>query len=477
MSADSACHTTGLDTAGEDSDGRPWADDPRADAKDALLRYAVENREGAAIINATRAMLDADADAGDANHRLALRFYDENAEWFKTARLDGLEWVWPRTPAFTRPANKHSPKPGEGTGGSDDTERTCEESSRSPRENAREYLAGRSAVGTDGERGKLLDALATYRETTEGRYTRLDRIRGDGAETLLLPYMTRFNAPSRVGEARERLEGAFGRASEDYGRGVVLTVTTDPSRYDSVADAADGLLADVGRLKSWLATDGRLGERPPSVVVPEWTNRGVPHAHVVLFGVSWAVSHAALRAYWSGSRDRGKIVWFDRIASRSVGGRWRWGDGEGPTDAGGRSPRRYLSKGLDALDGLASSPPEDVRAAARALRSGSADGSSPTRPEGGEGGPEGDADAAADGREWWRLACYWAVDMRLFTCSPSLKTDRDGSTDTDLPHVPCYEYVGTARLGEFPGYVRERAVVLTRDGRGRGSGSASGGGR
>ena len=117
----------------------PWADDPRAAAKDALLKYAVEHPEGAPVIVAARSVLDVET-AGDAGHRLALRFYREHDDLFKIARRDGLLWVEPRNPAFTRPAAKHSPKHGEGDGTTDDTFPVCSETGKtgpsSPREDA-----------------------------------------------------------------------------------------------------------------------------------------------------------------------------------------------------------------------------------------------------------------------------------------------------------------------------------------------------
>jgi len=374
---------------------------------------------------------------------------------FKTARRDGLVWVYPEGSAFTCSANKHGPKHAEGDGGTGDT----------PKRNARNALGRRRTVETDGSRAYLLDALATYRETTEDRFHRLDRVRGNGPEHLLVPYSTRFNSGRRVGEARERFDTALGRAAREFDRAVCVTLTTDPARFGSLLDATESLMADVSRLKSWLATDGRLGARPPSVVVPEFTDSGLPHAHVVLFGVSWVVPHEELAAYWSGSRDRGRVVWFDRLVSR--GGRWRW-SGDGPEDAEGRTPREYLGKTLDALGSLARERPEAVREAAEALRQNARE-SVENADEPGErhrtphARGSGDGEALDRGREWWKLACYWATDTRLFTCSPCLKSPDDGE---ELPHVPRYEYVGTARLGEFPGHVRERAVVVHRSGRG-----------
>lgn len=57
----------------------------------------------------------------------------------------------------------------------------------------------------------------------------------------------------------------------------MVTLTTDPARFDSLADAAASLMADVNRLRSWLATPARLGHRPsclavwvPDADVPAW---------------------------------------------------------------------------------------------------------------------------------------------------------------------------------------------------------------
>ena len=144
-------------------------------------------------------MLAPDADAGDANHRLALRFYREHGDLFKIARRYGLLWVEPRNPAFTCPAAKHSPKHGEGDGATDDTEPVSEQTGEtgiagpsSPREDARDALGGRRVVDRDAERGMLLDALATYWESTGDMFHRLKRVRRSGPETLLAPYTTRL---------------------------------------------------------------------------------------------------------------------------------------------------------------------------------------------------------------------------------------------------------------------------------------------
>ena len=70
----------------------------------------------------------------------------------------------------------------------------------------------------------------------------------------------------------------------------------------------------------------------------------------------------------------------------------------------------------------------------------------------------------------WKIAICWTLERRLFTGSPSLTNDApDGDDDgCDVPHVARYRFVGVAGYDDLPGYIRDRAVFLTRrDGRGR----------
>ncbi|QLG62645.1 hypothetical protein [Halorarum salinum] len=376
-----------------------------------------------------------------------------------------LCWVYPRSALYLT-ANKHSPKHADRT-------EVGEPRGDEPKANARAALGRRRVVETDAERGHLLGTLATYRETTEDRYLRFDRVRGSGPEHVLAPYATRFNAPERVGAARSRYEEAWDVAGERYDSAVVLTPTTCPWWFESLAEAASSLSADVNRLKSWLASPSRLGDRPESVVVYEWADRALPHPHIILFGVNWAVSESELSHYWSARRDRGVVVDACRLRSRGPGAPWRWASSdERPEDARGRGPRAYFGKMLTAADEFARASPSEVRAASRALRRSGARGAvgspEPGVGDGAGAGVEGahgadrDADGAlARGRRWWKLALYWATGMKWFTRSPSLARE-DESAEDELPHVPCYEFVGVAKLGEMPGYVLRDAVVIPR---------------
>lgn len=171
-------------------------------------------------------------------------------------------------------------------------------------------------------------------------------------------------------------------------RGVVVTVTTDPKRFESIAVATETLMDDVNNLKSWIASRFSDGTSPANVVASEFTDTGLPHAHIALFGMGF-VPEAALSHYWNTRRDRAYKVYCDGIVHR--GGRWVWWSGR-PGRSGGRGPRAYLSKAFAEMESLAAAHPDTVHAAAESLRA-----------------DTGESDARTS---WWKLALYWIMDTR-----------------------------------------------------------------
>jgi hypothetical protein len=331
-------------------------------------------------------------------------------------------------------------------------------------------LERRRTFDAPEEKGDLVGALGAKREATSGRWHVLqDTFSPENIR--LIPFSTRFNSDERVGEIRDRYRGAWRRAADEYREGVVATLTTDPKRYDSLGAMCDGLLEDANRLKDWLTYDpesgpSRAGHRPPSVVSIEFTDDGKPHLHVAFFGVRWVAEHGALSRYWAESRDRGEVVWMDRIRNQS--GRWVWvsdSDERQHGDTGGASPRGYLAESIDTLASSADTSAGEVQETAAALRAAGDDGA--------DGNLSGEPGERAE--PLFKAALYWAAELPAVTISPSLKPDDDGGTaagrlapdGTILPEdAPSrWRYLGTARYGELPGYIRENAVVETRGGR------------
>lgn len=172
---------------------------------------------------------------------------------------------------------------------------------------------------------------------------------------------TRFNSVYRAAKSGERVSTAFAAArSLQYSPGVVVTLPTDPSRFDSIRAATDTLIGDVKLLRRKLGT-------PPGVTVIEPTERGVGHAHVPLFDVTEEAlpSDHELHNYWWEARKRGQQV--DVQPIELDGESWRWAK-QPPADAAGRPPDSYVRKDVEALPRVARLDAKDVLAVATAYR-------------------------------------------------------------------------------------------------------------
>jgi len=420
----------------------PWEDDRRADAKTDLFRFVAGTPDGANLPYIVRTVFGRDTDLAGADARLARRFFEDHPELFETARRDGFVWVSPTPSALHLNRRKHRARneDGGGTG-----ESTSEPRGEYAKDRARSFLSKWSTVGSDSTRADLLSELATERESVADVWNVFERVRGDGPEFLCVPFRNRFNSPGRVGDLRASWRRSWRRASRRYDDAVLVTLTTDPAMHDSIADATDALIENKNRLSSWLAYDpdsgpSRPGFRPTNLYVLEFTDSGLPHLHVVYFGVSWVTTQGALADYWE-RRGQGRVVDVRRLSKRGGDFVIRTDDLPDDPDADGkRTARSYLGKSLRTLSAVADMSPGDVDDAASARRSGDVD----------------------DDADLWKIALYWATGKAFFDGSPELTTDDPDDEDGDtLPHVPCYRFVGVARYDDLPGYVRHRAAFLT----------------
>ncbi|MFC6835186.1 hypothetical protein [Halomarina ordinaria] len=434
MTSAVGCQST---TSGEVPVQRPWADHPRAAEKTQLLEYACEWPEGAPIACAVRDLFGEETDLAGADAQLARRLYENYPKLFETTRQDGLTWVEPRPAAFHLTASKHGAKPTDGTGVA--------------LSNAKNMLRRRRTIDDDPVWGDFLGAFAAKRDATDDRFHAFEA-RDNPDEHLLVPYETRFNSSRRVAGMVERYNTAWERASERSDRAVLVTLTTDPKRFESIYAAADSLSTDLNRFRSWLASPAQLGERPPSLVVREFTQRGLIHAHVVFFGVPWVAPQKRIATYWSARRDRGEIVDVRQLTNRD--GRWLWRNSR-PTGAA-YSPRRYLAKMLHEFDEVADTDVATLQRGANALRGAT---SMSERPETSESSEPHARPALCDrARTWAQVALYWATNTRVFTASPVLKTEREGER---RPESSRWRYLGTARYEQFPASVTNGACVVT----------------
>ena len=120
----------------------------------------------------------------------------------------------------------------------------------------------------------------------------------------------------------------------------------------------------------------------------EWTDSGLPHLHILLFGVDWVASQEALSNYWG--QKQGRIVDVRRVWKRDD--RWLIRDGDSRVSA-----RQYLGESMRLLCDLASMDPADVRDVVDQRRVGNRSG------------------------ELWKLALYWASGKQFWDGTPELK--------------------------------------------------------
>jgi hypothetical protein len=450
----------------------PWRGAQRESDKTELFKYVRSRPEGVPLSTVVGDVFSGEAvETAGGDYQLARRFYERH-DCFLIARRDGILWVEPTVEAFhlsRQYANRkttgrrgdglsngseagstagrgdesdcRTSRDGSTAGGSttSDCRRATETTpgevwrAQYPKDRAQAILDSRDRLdgGPRGEghdyRAELLRELGTERVVQSDKFKILRRVRGTGEDYVLIPYTTRFNTASRAASIREGFRTALKTAAGRYGDAVVMTLTTDPGRHDCLTDAMGGLSTAKNRLMSWLATDYQLGYRPANLSVLEFTESGLPHVHVVLFGVSWVTTQAQLAAKWD-DLGQGRVV--DIRRTRSRGDRWLLHNDDGGTV----TVRQYLGKAIDGLAEVADMDTGAVREAAEA----------------------GDV-------ELWRQALYWATGRQYYSCSPSLKPSVDDSDG--LPFVKRYEFVGAAEYSSIPAHVRRNSTVFVDRGR------------
>ncbi len=336
---------------------RPWEGTPRAEDHDALERLLMESPAGAPVIWFTRTLFGPDVKSGDADWQFVKRHGERHHEVerptskiavqvapgeYETRERDpDFVWIFPTqtTPAPDVLDNRSG--------------KTEHEHDSTALERAERYLSRRETLPTARAWGGLVEAFGGKLFGEE---------RTDGG-----PEPTRFNDVARALGGRDRVWTAFAGAEEKgYQKGVLVTATTAPDRFESIIDAADSLLDDVELLRRWL-------DRPPGVTVVEPTERGVPHTHLVLFRPPQELpTRRELHDYWWVNRERGQqvdVMPLEAAESTSANSAeaWIWADERSENMASNR-PLSYLSEGAEALATVAELRADDVLAAGAAYR-------------------------------------------------------------------------------------------------------------
>lgn len=312
----------------------------------------------------------------------------------------------------------------------------------------------------------LADALIRYVERTRDYCIMFELLGGqDQSRFYSLPYRTRFNSRERAAQGLARYHETLNRAAEEHETAVMVTLTTDPSKFDSLGESIEALMENFNRLNSWMAYNpvtmdsSRPGERLQYVKVFEFTGGssdsrcpGLPHLHVVYFGVDrredgmpYLIDKEELSQKWD-DLGQGRIVHltpYERGQQEDGSKEFvYWSDSE---DAGSEEPgeqvtiRSYLSKYLGQLVALADE--------ADRIKPGGKDES---------------------GLELFKLALYWVTGRQVWSCSEELR-DTSQSLDEDAEKSEEQEtetvdvlvrFAGCYQKGDVPRTMWENTVEL-----------------
>jgi hypothetical protein len=378
-----------------------------------------------------------DTAAGDADYRLAKRFFERYPDLFKTYDRGPHKWVEPRLDLY-RGLNlrlqskrlKTSVRQGDEQTTDLQSENTVAGDDGDPqyaKDRVQSYLENYLQVQSDSVKESLLRAMVTDIEGNEDLWQVLENRVTD--EYLCLPYNTRHNNGGKAGKVRDRFDSALATATGRHSNAVVLTLTTDPKQHSGLFDALQSLSKNKNKLLSWLATDYQLGHRPEYLSALEFSQSGLPHLHLVLFGISYAVSQEQLAAQW---RDygQGSVVDIRQAKNRHNTDTWRLHD----DDSGIVALRDYIGKAIRGLQSVANSDGDELR----------------------------DLLEAGD-LSLWRQALYWATERQYFTCSNSLNQSGSNScaSDDGLPDIVEWEFVGVRQYDEIPATVKEKAQFVS----------------
>jgi hypothetical protein len=405
----------------------PWHGSEHESEKTELWRYAVTSPDGVPFSKVVSDVFDSPA-GGGAEYQLARRFYRRHSEHFEIERRQGILWVEPRPSAFHLSQQYASRKTARGEAGSSSNKETgAKLEPQYPKDRVKSILKKRTRLDDGGDgvtkhdyRQEILREQATELANVDDKWTIFERLRGMGSDYLLLPLTTRFNDSSKAGDIQEGFNFALNAAAREYHNAVLLTVTVDPKRHESHTAALDSITENKGRLMSWLSSEYQLGYRPSNLSVLEFTESGLPHYHIVLFGCTWLASQEQLAAKWS-DLGTGSVVDVRSVGSRN--GSWLM-----HKDGVTTTLRDYLGKSIQELVDLAGMSPGEIQKQVE----------------------NGDV-------HLWRQALYWATEKQYYSCSASLKKSKDGDT---LPHVTVWSFVGVADYSSIPSHVVNNAVRI-----------------
>ncbi|MES4787782.1 MAG: hypothetical protein C4294_20445, partial [Nitrospiraceae bacterium] len=140
-------------------------------------------------------------------------------------------------------------------------------------------------------------------------------------EIIKIPYYTRFSDGYYAEKAKEIQQL---NKNEKFHRGLFFTLTVDPKRYFTIADAYEALQAEWNRLRTWMMRPKKNLKKYPvkewngeylSVVEFQEQSTKLPHLHICLFGAKYA-DVGIIRKQWEKWMGKGTFFHVRRLKPR-----------------------------------------------------------------------------------------------------------------------------------------------------------------
>lgn len=205
-------------------------------------------------------------------------------------------------------------------------------------------LTAKERMLTPENRYKIRQQYDTFIDDVTDRSVILCRKedeRNPDAPLYFLPYKTRFTDYGRKRASLDTYEAIWKHASLGYKSAVFITLTTDPKLFSSVCDANFHFQKALNRFFS--LNQKRLGYRPKYLNVHEFTEKGLLHSHIVIFGIDYLTNWKRLSKDWQ-KCGQGTIVHIYGL--RNNGTAWNWSRAPPKGAKKGRSVDLYLKKYL-----------------------------------------------------------------------------------------------------------------------------------
>ncbi len=359
------------------------------------------------------------------------------------------------------------------------TQTANEEGIKYDREFLRHYLSKVDSVDDD-LRELLKDGFTSYLNRIKD-YKLLfdvhfvDRRGCESTKRMTKDYKTRFNDQGRVSKQFARFNDALEYGYENAENAVLVTLTTDPKRQDSLLDGIDSINENFNRLLSYFDSDpstkdntrrsavpgwrhdldsevtGRPRDRPDYIKALEFTEKGYPHLHVLFFdvptrdedGMPWLCDKPEVAAKWA-DYGQGEIVDVYPLTYRDDLDElepefqsdegfvdwYRFGDHDH-----GEDWVRNRTRSHELIEfGDEGHEKESTAGAYLGKYLSATFGSLLDATESFEQGDE-DRETYADKAATWKLALYWATNRRFWSCSQSITEGIDPNDHLQDPDV------------------------------------------